>query len=316
MAYANFGTSFRPGNNVVRATVNARSSALENSFLVLPSETSKSYEVGLKSEFLDDTLTINLAAFQQDFKNYPFRSSSGVFYLSYASTATVPPAGAQVQSFNFVSPVPVRVRGFEAEIDFRPTDNLSLTANVAYALGKIQNGNVACLDLNADGVPDAATTAPSAAALFGTVGANNLSTCQVNFRSATASPWNANFQGEYHLPVGTSSEGFLRTLITYSGSSRNDPANAFDNYDAYARVNLYAGIRDADGMWELSIYGKNITDNDTVLATSNGPAFTALRSVTPLPSATINSPYINLGNPSTPGLTAPREFGVTARVSF
>lgn len=307
MVYANFGTSFRPGNNVVRSTVNARASALETGFLVLPSETSKSYEIGVKSDLLGDTLKLNLAAFQQDYKNYPFRSPSGVFYINYA-TATSAPA---VASFNFVSPVPVRVRGFEFEADWRPTERLRLNLNLAYALGKIKNGQVACLDLNGDGTPDSVTSAPSATALLAAVGANNLSTCPVNFRSMTSSPWNANVQAEYSHPVASGIDVFARGLYTFSGSSLNDPANAFDDYDSYGRLNLYAGIRNEDSSWELTLYGKNLFNNKTILATSNGPAFTAVTG-----GATINSPYISLGNPSTPGLVAPREFGVNLRVAF
>ena len=307
MVYANFGTSFRPGNNVVRSTINANASALENGFLVLPSETSKSYEIGLKSSFLNDTLKVNVAAFQQDFKNYPFRSPSGVYYLQYATTTSAP----QVASFNFVAPVPVRVRGFEAEIDWRPSDRFSLNANVAYAMGKIRNGQVACLDLNGDGVPDTVATAPSASDLLAAVGADNLSTCGVNSRSMTASPWNANVQAEYNVPVNGAMEAFARGIVSYSGSSLNDPANAYDDYGAYARANLFAGVRDADGAWEVSLYGKNIFRDRTVLATSNGPAFT---SVTAGP--TISSPYIGLGTASVPGMVAPREFGISARIAF
>lgn len=308
MVYANFGTSFRPGNNVVRATVNARASALETSFLILPSETSKSYEIGLKSQLFDKKLTLNVAAFRQDFKNYPFRSPSGVFYLDYTTATT--PAPGRIQTFNFVSPVPVRVNGFELEANWQPDSSLNLTANVAYALGKIRNGQVACVDLNGDSIPDNVTSAPSAAALFAAVGTNNVSTCPVNFRSATASPWNGNIQAEYSLPVAKTSEGFARALISYNGSSLNDPANALDNYGSAARVNLYVGIRDEDGRWELTLYGKNILNNADIRSTSNGPAFSTVG------ATTINSPYVGLGTPTSPGLVAPQEFGITARFSF
>ena len=146
--------------------------------------------------------------------------------------------------------------------------------------------------------------------IIAAVGANNLSTCAVNFRSATASPWSANFQGEYSLPVSIASEGFVRTLVTYNGSSQNDPANNFDDFDSAARVNFYGGIRDADGAWEVALYGKNVFDNSDIRSSSNGPAFSTVG------AATINSPYIGLGTPTSPGLVAPREFGITARFAF
>ncbi|MCE7796689.1 TonB-dependent receptor [Sphingobium sufflavum] len=309
MVYANFGTSFRPGNNVVRFPQSARTSALETSFLVTPPETSNSYEIGFKSEFLRDTLKLNVAAYRQDFVNYPYRSSSGVFYLHYDSVAGNP----RVAQSNFVAPVPVQVNGVEAEIDWRPSKRFNLTLNGSYALGKIKNGNVPCLDLNGDGVPDTGG-APSAAALGAVVGptgtGQNVSVCKVNFRSSNASPWGANVQAEYSLPVSNGADAFVRGLFTYSGSSQNDAANIYDDYGSYGRLNLYAGVRAENGAWEFTLYGKNIFRNDTVLATTNGAMFTTVG------TTTATSEYIGLGNPSSPGLVGPREFGLTARFAF
>ena len=98
--------SFRPGNNVVRLPANAR-------FLFLPTETSESYEIGFKSEFFDDMVKVDVAAYQQDFKNYPFRSASGVPTVQFNTAAGLP----RVANVNFVAPVPLRVKGFEAEVD-------------------------------------------------------------------------------------------------------------------------------------------------------------------------------------------------------
>ena len=307
MVYANFGTSFRPGNNVVRFPPNAGLSALEARFIATPQETSKSYEIGFKSDFLDNQLTLNVAAFRQDFKNYPYRSVSGVFFLQ----TDAPGATSRVSSGNFVSPVPVRVNGGEVELAWNPSDRFTMAVNASYALGKIRNGQVACNDfVTADGVPDVVTTAPQRAALLARVGADNVSACTVNFRSATAAPFNSSVQAEYNVPVGNTSEAFFRGLLTYAGKGQADAANPFDDRDAYGLLNLYLGLRDPDGGWELTLFGKNLFDDDTVLATSLGPLFTTAQ------GQTLNSPYIGLGNASTPGISSPREFGVTGRVSF
>ncbi len=307
LVYANFGTSFRPGNNVVRFPPNAALSALESQFIATPQETSKSYEIGLKSQFFDRSLTLNLAAFRQDFTNYPYRSVSGVFFLQQDA----PGAALRVASGNFVSPVPVRVHGVELEAAWKASDRFNLSLNLAYAIGKIRNGVVACNDfVTPDGQPDVVTTAPSVAVLQGRVGANNVSACTVNFRAMTASPWNGNLQAEYNLPVGDASEAFFRGLFTFADKGQADAANPFDDRKAYGLLNLYAGIRDPDGAWEVSAYGKNIFDDDTVLATSLGPVFTTAQ------GQTLNSPYIGLGNASTPGISPPREFGISLRVAF
>jgi iron complex outermembrane recepter protein len=312
MVYANFGTSFRPGNNVVRFPPNRALSALESQFIATPAETSEAYEIGFKSSFADNRIRLNVSAFRQDFVNYPYRAQSGVFFLQYDAPTPVPiGTNGRVASGNFVSPVPVRVEGFEVEFAWTPSDNFSLTANLAYALGRIRNGVIACNDfVTPDGQPDVVTAAPSAAALFARVGTNNVSACTVNFRAGSASPWNGTVQIEHNADLNASTEIYARGLATYSGSALSDAANPFDDRGSYLLLNAYAGVRDPDGAWEVAVYGKNLTGNNSILATSLGPLFTTAG------ATTINSSYIGLGNASTPGLVSPREFGITARFSF
>ena len=44
-------------------------------------------------------------------------------------------------------------------------------------------------------------------------------------------------------------EGYVRGLYNWKGNSANDPVNAFDDVASYGLLNLYAGVRDADGRW-------------------------------------------------------------------
>jgi len=307
VAYANFGTSFRPGNNVVRFPANAGLSALESRFIATPAETSSAYEIGLKSQFFDRKVTLNLAAFRQDFTNYPYRSVSGVFFLQ----TDAPGAAPRVASGNFVSPVPVRVNGLEMEASWRVSPQFSMSFNLAYAVGRIRNGVVACNDfVTPDGQPDVVTTAPSTAALQARVGANNVSACTVNIRAMTAAPVNGNFQAEYNVPVGVRSEAFVRGLVTFGGTSQADATNPFDDRKGFGLANFYAGVRDPGGAWEVMAYGKNVFNNSSVQATSLGPLFTAAQ------GQTLNSPYIGIGNATTPGVSVPREFGLSLRYAF
>ena len=45
----------------------------------------------------------------------------------------------------------------------------------------------------------------------------------------------------------------------------NDPNNAYDNVDAYGLLNLYAGLRSSDGVWEVALFARNFTDTEEVL---------------------------------------------------
>lgn len=316
MVYASTGSSYRPAIFAV-GDFSAQQSALERSFQSLPPETSKSYEVGFKSNLFDRRVRFNVSAYHQTFKNYPYRSPSGVYFVNYAATpaagggVTITPGTGQ---FNFVAAVPVTVNGVEAEVGFSPVENLDINVIGSYSLGKIKKGTIPCTDLNRDGVPDSSTSAPSLAQLQAVVGANNLSACQVTQRSSFSSPFSATVQSEYRIPVSAAVDGYLRGLYSYYGRSQVDPTNSFDNVRSYGLLNLYTGIRDHDGRWEISLYSKNLLKTDRTLTRSfpNSTNYQVLQPPTFRTTAavTTNSTYTGVTT------TQPREFGLAVRYNF
>lgn len=312
MLYAMTGSSRRVGPTVT-GDFNVQQSALEQSFLNLPTETSTSYEVGTKLSLLEKRLSLNLSAFHQTFKNYPFRNPTGVYYVNYAATqtasgTTITPG---VSQFNFVAPVPVEVNGAEAELHFQVTPRWNVDLTASYALGKIKNGAVPCTDLNGDGIPDNRTTPPSLPELQSAVGANNLSTCRVTQRSSFQAPFSATLQTEYHAPLLPGADVFGRGLLVFTGSTQGDPGFVYDQVGAYGLLNLFAGLRDPHGAWELSFFAKNILDINKVLTRQNR-AVTEYQRFTGrgVSAATFTSPYAIVTS------TPPREFGLSLRYSF
>ncbi|MBO9725375.1 MAG: TonB-dependent receptor plug domain-containing protein [Novosphingobium sp.] len=328
MIYVATGSSWRPGINVV-GDFNITPSALENSFLHLPAETSKSYEIGLKSTLMDGRMRFNLTGYHQKFKNYPYRvPGSGVFYVNTVAlrnaSGAVTGLAQQVSNFNFAGAVPVEVNGVEGDVSFDITPNWSLNASASYSLGKIKGGTVPCNDLNGDGVPDATTTAPSLAELQAAVGANNIAACDVTQRASFMAPFSATVQSEYSFPVFDKTNAYLRGLMTYTGKSQGDPGNAWDNVSGYALVNLFAGLRSDDGAWEVGLYAKNVFETTKTLTRTN-PLFTAYQQLgfagqfdpatgrpvfTGPTAATATSTYTGVTT------TAPREFGINVRYAF
>jgi iron complex outermembrane receptor protein len=318
MVYANTGSSFRPGINVV-GDFNLAPSTRENSFLNLPAETSKSYEAGVKSTLFDGKMRANISGFHQKFVNYPYRApGSGVYYVN---TVALTPLTQQVAQFNFAAAVPVEVNGVEGELSYKLTPNWSIGAVASYALGKIKNGTIPCNDLNGDGKPDVITSAPTLAALQAAVGANNISQCKLSQRSSFQPPFSTTIQSEYTMPIGDSFEGYVRGLLNFNGKSQGDPTNSFDDVKAYGLVNLFAGVRDAEKGWELTVYAKNLF-NTTKVLTRTDPLSTSYQQ---LPGAIIGGVPTITGRPSAvtytstyTGITttAPQEFGVTLRVAL
>lgn len=312
MVYAQTGSSWRPGPRVVgnfSVGADGRSgpSALERSFTDLPPETSKSYEIGAKTSFMDGRGRFNVSAFYQKLKNYPFRGPA-ISFVNYRLVSGAP--SAEVGSFRFVSPVPVTVKGIEAEASFRILPRWTIAANASYADGQIKNGTVACTDLNRDGVPDTNAVVPTLAQLRAALPAGqNVAVCPgLNQRSLTAPKFGANIQSEFGFAIGPKFDGFLRGSATIFGATNNDPQNLSDDTGSYGLLNLYAGIRDPEGGWEITAFAKNIFQEQKLLGVGSAPIATTVR--TP---ATITYTSQYRGDVI---VTAPREFGISARIAL
>ena len=106
MAYASYTEGFKSGGWNARAT-----DPLD--FNLIDSETAKAFEVGFKSEFLDNTLRLNGAIFHNT-------------YEDFIITALNPATGG----FITINAAEAVISGLELELSARPTDGLNLYASV------------------------------------------------------------------------------------------------------------------------------------------------------------------------------------------
>ena len=245
---------------------------------------------------------MNISAFHQTFKNFGYFSRNTFFASSTAQ-------GPQTEVLRGIAVgVPAKVDGVEGELQFQATDNWSLGAVASYTKSKIKNGTVPCNDyFPADGIPDTSSQVPSFDEIMATTNGGGVALCEVSSRAGFSAPFSATVQSEYTLAVSSDMDGYVRGLVTYNGNSQNDPTNALDDIDAYALVNLYAGVRGADGSWEVGAYAKNIFDTQRALLRASQAA-----------SLTVRSPGAanQVSTYRTVSYTAPQEFGITARISF
>lgn len=299
MAYGSVGSSWRPGLNLI-GNNSVQQSALEKSFINLAPETSTSYELGLKTSWLNRRLTVNVSAFHQDFTNYGYRGSP-VWFRNYPR-----PNQPQASTFNFGAAVPVKVDGVEVETNFQVTRRWSLGANFSYANGRIKNGLIPCTDLDGNGIPDANPTNVQQ----GDLPATNVSGCRFSGPANSAPKWNAVLQSEYSAPVTDEVDAYIRGLFNLYPSYTQDPTYSFDNVKNYSQLNLYTGIRSPNGAWEVSLYGKNLLNTQRVLSATNGPVTTGFAGVNGAPGVTYTSDYLEITT------TPPREFGLNLRFAF
>lgn len=310
MVYALTGTSFRPTNPVVGdfsvgPTGTEGPSPLERAFTLPASEKSTSYEVGAKTSFLDGRGRFNISAYYQKFRNYPFRAPTAVNFINYRLANNV--VLEERSTFNFVSPVPVTVKGIEGEASFQILDRWSISGNASFSDGKIKNGTIACNPyFTAAGVPFIPTVAQirAAAAASGNPG-ETLAVCTgVNRPVLTTPKFNANVQSEFGFDVTDTTDGFVRGLAVIRGKTQGDIDSPFDQVGAFGLLNLYAGIRDKDGAWEVTIFGKNILRERQVLSIGSTPLNTTIG------GNSFVSQYRSVS------VTAPRELGLTAKIAF
>jgi iron complex outermembrane recepter protein len=311
MVYASTGTSWRPGISATGDFSLART-PLENSFLILKPEKSTSYEIGLKVSGLEKRLRAAFSVYHQKFDDYPYRSASGVYYAE--TTALGPPPAERVNQFNFVAAVPVTVNGVEAQVDFAASRDWDMGASVSVSKGEIKSGYIPCNDYApTDGVPDSGIPANVTAIRAATNG-DNLAGCSVSLRASLSPQWSGSVQSEYRLPLTSTLSSFARGQMSIYGNSKNDPTNAVDDYKRYALLNLYLGVRDPEGAWEVALYGKNVTNTQRVLARSSAPSSTAYNIGATGTSGATN--YYTGGVAAGLGMTAPREVGLSLRYAF
>ena len=287
MVYATTGSSYRSG------LPSLGSVGLGPDLLLPKPEGAKSYELGVKTSF--SGVRFNVSVFQIDYKDQ-LTQFEGVQYWN--------PVGAGAinrTSLAFYRNVDSQVRGIEVEVAAKPTDNLSLGANLSYNKIKSKGG---LLPANPG---DCATTVPLNAANF-------AAGTQINFCPSAAgqvlnqsAPFQATVNGGYEVPLG-SLDGYLRFNLSYQGKNPNygnfATAGVFKSVPSYAILDLFAGIAGDDSGWNLGVYAKNVFNKqveNSRIATLNN----------------IYSPYaVAPGGYDVVRTSLPREIGVTARFSF
>jgi iron complex outermembrane receptor protein len=301
--YVSFGHSWRPATN--NLNLGGTRTGI-TAFALIGSETSNNYEVGLKMQMMDRKVTVNLAAFYQKYTGFLY-SSLGVPYVDNSSGegAALKVSTAAALATN----APGTVKGFDIELGFRPSSQLSMGLNINYAKGRLSNTLVPCNDSNADGIADSGVSTLAASFAGGT---RDINYCRSSAALANQSDWKAAFQGEYNMPVSGQTDGYIRTLISYTPKNNFAPgattANPFP-VDAYTLVNLFVGLRGHNGQWDLGAYARNLFNVNKPLA----------RGVTDI--STPSDAQKLLGLAPSAGyravvLTQRQEFGATFRFNF
>jgi iron complex outermembrane receptor protein len=279
LVYATYAKSFKTGGINLNGVPN---DALGNPILAVGSikpERINHYEIGVKSQFWDRKVTLNLSAFRTDIADYQALVNSG-------ATSTTRGYLANAEK--------VRTQGFEVEFSARPSDRFNVYFSGAYTDAKyVRFAGAPCppeLSGGGTGTPVAAPSTP---------GGNSPPFCDVSGqRLPGVSKYAFSYGAEYNIPsrlLGADGQfyagvdGNFRTDF----SSNASPSDA-TKIDGYALTNFRAGFRTEKG---IDVYGwvRNAFDTQYLELLQIAPGNTGLIAGT-------------AGDP--------RTFGGTIKVSF
>lgn len=279
LAYATYARGFKSGGiNLSGLPLDTANQPILASATVKPEDV-RHYEVGLKTQWFDRALTVNLAGFWTDVLDYQATVTNGQLGVLRGYLAN---AGK------------VRTRGVEADVQARPSDRLSLYANGAYTDAKyVRFVDAPCPPELSGGGTGAVPSAP------GTPGGISPTACDVSGQRLPGVPkWTVSFGGEYGVPATLFAQAgrlYAGVDVNYrSRFSSNPSPSAYTEIAGYALANFRAGFRFGKG-WDVFGWVRNAFDQDyfEVLATQSG-----------------NTGLV-VGQPG-----EPRTFGGTLRASF
>ncbi len=256
-AYATYARSFKSGGiNLSGLPLNATSTGVDLSTQTVKPEKVDSYDIGLKTQFFDRRLTLNLAGFWTDIADYQ---------------ATVNNNAINVIRGYLANAGKVRSRGAEFDASYRPSQRLSLYVSGAFTDARyIDFSNAPCPPELSGGTATAigGVTDPA-----GTAGGRSPAFCDISGqRLPGISKWSFSYGGEYNVPVGRS-DG--QVYVGYDGNYRsrfssNPSPSAYTWIEGYSLSNVRAGYRQGD----VNVFGwvRNVFDQDhfELLSTQSG----------------------------------------------
>ena len=213
---------------------------------VVDPEKVDNFEIGFKSQFLDHRVTFNAAAYLTNVRDYQANVSEQI-----SPTATI----------QYLANIPkVRSKGFEANLSYAPSRWFDVSASAAYTDARY---------VSYTGAQQAVEST-----YLGAV--QDLSGKRLPF--VPKFTYSVNFDAA--RPLGNNGEIYLRAdYLHRSSTNATATLSAYGYIPAYGVVNARIGVRTSDGRYDLSVWARNLADNDYYTNRSGAP--TGLITATP-----------------------------------
>jgi iron complex outermembrane receptor protein len=220
-------------------TIQGRSAVFGSDFTTADSETITSYEAGFKSQLLDNTLRFNASAFYWTLKDIQLNGndSNGNGVLFNADKA--------------------EAYGLEAELEYRPVENLSLSLGGSLLHTEIKDNRVYAQACSLNGVLVCTVNDPLITRGTGT---GTTYFAQINGNPLPNAPkYTFNATARYDIPVGDTSKFFIATDWNVQGYTN---LVLYKTDEFYAKGNFEGGLKIGynTGDYEIAAFARNITN--------------------------------------------------------
>jgi iron complex outermembrane receptor protein len=242
MAYASWGKGFKAGGWTTRL-----SAVIPNSKTAeYGPEYSKTYEVGLKSEWFDRHLIANAAVYYTDYKGIQLNIQQGISPV-YTNAGNAKIKGAEIEFQSILGGTGLKLNGSLSYIDAYYT-YVNPVANIPQSA-----------------LPDGTTICPAGPPICGIKGPGS----PLDAKLPKTPKWKATFDPEYDILLPNRSTIRIIPAFTYTSEMFNDSLNTPQLRRPASRM-LDASIHYAgpDDQYDFAIGGTNLTNDRFVTAGS------------------------------------------------
>ncbi|MDG2087427.1 MAG: TonB-dependent receptor [Arenicellaceae bacterium] len=228
MAYASFGTGYKSGGTNTDRIASFQSQ-------IFAPETSESFEVGVKADFPDQSLRLNIAAHISTFDDFQTNAFSG-------------------GSFNLSNAGQLESKGMEVELVWSPTDDFSLSAGYAFtdAIYKShEKANCWVATPLLTGQPDPGAISNSS---FCDRSGDRVNPNSEHFYTVSATKM---------FPVSSAMSAYVHADYNYRGNANMDgDADPLKSRGGFGLANARMGMTWLDNDVDLSIWARNLFNED------------------------------------------------------
>ncbi|HEX7821608.1 MAG TPA: TonB-dependent receptor [Sphingobium sp.] len=208
---------------------------------VINPEKVDSFEIGLKSQFLDRRITLNTAAFLTNVRDY--------------QTSILEYIGSTTNTRSYIANIPkVRSKGIEADLSVSPSRRVQFTASAAYTDARYVSY----------------TNAPQATERANQGAIQDLS----GARLSNIPEFAYSLGGDVAQPVGgpgTATEIYGHADFAHRSSTNASSTNSiYGIIPAYGLLNARIGLRAEDRRWDMAVWARNLTNQNYFVSRTGG----------------------------------------------